>query len=180
MTMNAINRRQFLRGDFRGQHQVLRPPWALAEQMFLDTCTRCGKCVSACPQAILVQERDGYPYVDFLRGECDFCGACADSCTPRALSLMLDSHAPWNVKALITDGCFAKRGILCITCLEHCAAGAMRRQLTARSASPPEISVAACNGCGACYRSCPANAIALKRIDSTGFSESLSSAEVHA
>lgn len=179
MALNAINRRQFLRGDFCGRHQVLRPPWALVEQTFLDACTRCGKCVAACPQAILVQDRDGYPYVDFQRGECDFCKACADSCTPGALSPMLDNRAPWNVKALITDDCLARRGILCITCLEHCAARAIRRQLTARSASPPEITVVECSGCGACYRSCPVNAIALKRMDSICSSEQRGSTEVH-
>src|SRR5437868_5956617 len=27
----------------------LRPPGALAEPQFLDTCSRCGNCVSACP-----------------------------------------------------------------------------------------------------------------------------------
>src|SRR5438105_3658642 len=33
----------------------LRPPGALAEQEFLDTCSRCGTCVSVCPaQAIKI------------------------------------------------------------------------------------------------------------------------------
>lgn len=176
MATGAINRRQFLRGDFRGQHHALRPPWALNERAFMDACTRCGKCVAACPQEILVQKRAGYPQVDFQLGECDFCSACVGSCEPGALFFTPDA-APWNAKASITDACLARHGIFCIACLEHCESRAIRRQLTAHSASPPEITIVKCNGCGACYRSCPVNAIAIKRTNSACLGERWSSTE---
>ena len=42
-----------LGGELRGGSQVprtvLRPPGALSEAAFLDTCFRCGNCVEACP-----------------------------------------------------------------------------------------------------------------------------------
>src|SRR5437879_4915407 len=48
---------------------VLRPPGALAEQKFTETCSRCGHCVSVCPaNAIRIDEigynGGGYPYID--------------------------------------------------------------------------------------------------------------------
>lgn len=180
MATGAINRRQFLRGDFRGRHPALRPPWALAaEHAFIETCTRCGACVTSCPQSILVQQRDGYPFVDFRRGKCDFCGACADKCAPGALRPPHDDGTPWNVKAFVTDNCLARRGILCITCLEHCALRAIRRHLITRSTMPPEIDVSACSGCGACYRSCPVDAIVLTRLDTPNSSGQSGATEVH-
>src|SRR6059058_2510245 len=48
---------------------VLRPPGALREDKFIDTCSRCGHCVSVCPaNAIHIDEigynGNGFPYVD--------------------------------------------------------------------------------------------------------------------
>lgn len=36
---------------------VLRPPGALAEALFVQTCSRCGECVKACPASCIVMDR---------------------------------------------------------------------------------------------------------------------------
>src|SRR5437660_6850761 len=66
---------------------VLRPPGALAEQKFLDTCSRCGHCVSVCPaNAIKIDELGynggGYPYIDAEIQSCVVCDslACMKEC----------------------------------------------------------------------------------------------------
>jgi len=72
----GISRAQFLRGDVGGKHRPFRPPWALDEYDFTETCTRCGECIKQCEEQILVEARGKFPVVDFRRGECTFCEVC--------------------------------------------------------------------------------------------------------
>ena len=66
--MVDASRRGFLRGRPRPRAEI-RPPWALTEPAFSARCTRCGDCLTACPQKILVAGDGGFPTVDFARGE---------------------------------------------------------------------------------------------------------------
>ena len=79
--MNTISRAQFLRGNWRGHKPEIRPPWALQEDLFVEACDGCGACVDDCPQHILHLAR-GLPQVDFLQGECTFCGDCSRHALP--------------------------------------------------------------------------------------------------
>ena len=65
--MVDASRRGFFRGRPRPKAEN-RPPWALAEALFVDRCTRCNDCLSACPEHILVASDGGFPTVDFKRG----------------------------------------------------------------------------------------------------------------
>ena len=101
---NAISRTQLLRGDFFGRSRPIRPPWSLPENEFVERCTRCGDCISDCPQHILDKGRGGFPQVDFSRGECLFCGECVQTCTTGVLagrSPQGEGPAPWSVRARI-------------------------------------------------------------------------------
>jgi ferredoxin-type protein NapF len=82
---SMVSRRQFLRGNFKSGQAPQRPPWALAEALFINACSRCGDCVPACPTRIIVIVR-GFPEVDFKRGECTFCGACAAACKDKRIA----------------------------------------------------------------------------------------------
>jgi ferredoxin-type protein NapF len=161
---NAINRAQFLRGDFSGRSRPIRPPWSLPEVEFVEHCSRCGDCISACPQHILDKGHGGFPHVDFSRGECLFCGECVQACTPGVLagwSPQGDGPAPWSVRAHIGDRCLAQRGVECRSCADQCDTAAIRFRLVAGGVAQPMLDRAACNGCGACYNVCPALAIEL-------------------
>jgi ferredoxin-type protein NapF len=70
--MVDASRRGFFRGRPRPKAEI-RPPWALAESLFTDCCTRCNDCIDACPEQIIVIGDGGYPTIDFKRGECTFC-----------------------------------------------------------------------------------------------------------
>jgi ferredoxin-type protein NapF len=156
--MADINRRQFLRGDFSGRKTVPRPPWALAEAAFIVACTRCRDCIDACPQHILVADKDARPTVDFGRGECTFCGKCVEACQPRALEKR-EGAPPWQLKAQIQNNCLAKSNVVCRTCGDACTVQAIRFRPTVMAAAQPEVDTALCTGCGACYVPCPAQAI---------------------
>ncbi|MGB5251654.1 MAG: 4Fe-4S dicluster domain-containing protein, partial [Sedimenticolaceae bacterium] len=76
-TINAA-RRAFLKrsiGPTRIDHHM---PWAVAA--FCDLCRRCDDCIRACEESVVVRGDGGFPTVDFNRGGCSFCGACAHAC----------------------------------------------------------------------------------------------------
>lgn len=161
MGVSAHNptRRAFLRGQ-SGRHTAhARLPW-LAAGRFVDDCTRCGQCLSACPEKIIVPFTGGFPGIDFSKGECTFCGACADSCPESLFDRSLTQ--PWKIKALISDGCLAKRHVMCRSCEDACTQKAMEFRPAPGRIASPEISIANCTGCGACVSVCPENAISIR------------------
>ena len=160
----AISRMQFLRGDIAGHTVPLRPPWALAESLFTERCTRCGDCLEACPTGILHKGRGGFPQVEFSRGECLFCSDCTDACTPAAL-YKTPGRAPWALKvSLDTDTCIAYQGVECRACADPCEPRAIRMRPSVGGVSLPDIDLSTCTGCGACYAPCPVQALRIQPL----------------
>lgn len=155
-----VSRRQFIRGDFTPRRTPQRPPWALAENAFLSACSGCDACSPVCPTQIIVVV-DGYPEVDFTRGECTFCGACAAVCGDGALLRSDTKSPPWIIKAQIADRCLAQHGIECRICADPCLPKAIR--FSPRLGGPPvaEVDAGTCTGCGACVAPCPVAAISV-------------------
>lgn len=156
----SIDRAQFLRGDWKGDHSPLRPPWALAEGRFRDLCDGCGDCIDTCSEKILLLGRGRYPEVDFTRGECTFCGDCVAACPTAALRVLEDAP-PWTLRARIEDHCIAYHGVECRSCGEYCEQRAIPFRLQAGAVARPELNPAECNGCGACIKPCPVQAITI-------------------
>ena len=164
MTMEGsvnLSRRGFLRAKPSVQIP-LRPPWSLLESNFLRACSRCDGCRTACPTGIVVRGSGGFPEVDFARGECTFCGACATHCRSGALQhdAAVDTR-PWSYRARIEEACLAQRNVVCRSCGDACEARAIRFRPRLGGAALPEVDWAACSGCGACVRPCPTHAIAM-------------------
>jgi len=137
----------------------VRPPWS-DEASVLERCTRCGDCVSACPEDILTLGSGGFPEVDFHAGsgECSFCGACAQSCDAGVFDL---SRRPaWQVLASVAGKrCLAESGIHCEACRDACGERAIRFRPRLGAPPAPDLDPAACTGCGACVAVCPGQAI---------------------
>lgn len=82
-------RRRVLRGHLSGVNRVVRPPWAHAEEQFVEQCSRCDDCIKQCPSAIIKRGSGGFPEIDFNEGECDFCGKCEVACQVDALDAVV-------------------------------------------------------------------------------------------
>jgi ferredoxin-type protein NapF len=159
-----ISRRQFLRGDLADRRAVLRPPWALSESEFVERCTRCGDCLTACPSGLIAAGSGGFPEVRFahaLCAFCTFCGDCARACRSGALAWSPDA-APWSLKARIGADCLTRRGVVCRSCGERCDSNAIRFVISRGGIARPQLDAAACTGCGACLAVCPVQAITLR------------------
>lgn len=96
--------------------------------------------------------------MDFDRGACTFCRACADACEEAVFDT---DHAPWALIAVVGAGCFLAGGISCRSCTDVCEANALRFDLRAGPVGRVTVDAAACTGCGACAGICPAGAISI-------------------
>lgn len=155
---NAVSRASLLRGRLRAAPPAVRPPWALSENAFIEACTRCGDCITACPENIIQKGSGGFPEVSFAGGECTFCGDCVKACQPGALANAEDGSLPWSLDVAIADTCLGSQGVVCRLCEEQCEAGAIRFPRLG-GAGVPIIDAETCSGCGACIAFCPADAI---------------------
>jgi ferredoxin-type protein NapF len=155
------SRRGFFRGRPRPKAEI-RPPWALDEAAFIDTCTRCNDCLGACPEHIVVTADGGFPTIDFRQGGCTFCGDCVSACKPGALKKS-EGRQPWMLKASIGPACLPAKGVECRICGDYCDTRAIRFVPRLGGSPLPEIVPENCTGCGACVAPCPVAAITVRR-----------------
>ena len=153
----SYHRRAFLKGSATSA-MLVRPPWALTENRFIQACTRCGLCVDSCPENIIKQGSGQFPEVDFKQGECTFCEDCLNACQPKAL-FKKEKTLPWQMKASISTDCLVTQKVVCQTCSEHCDQEAIVFKPVVGGLSSPRLKLDLCNGCGACVRPCPVDAI---------------------
>ena len=138
---------------------VIRLPWAVEEQAFTDGCTRCGDCINACPEKIIVKGRGGFPMLSFANDGCTLCQKCVQACDEPIFRPLNERGLLFH--ATISDQCFPKKGIECRSCAQACEANAIRFQFGANRLATPQLITDDCTGCGACLSICPADALSL-------------------
>ena len=170
MTQSIDNtRRNLLRGLPAMTASPVRPPGAICEPDFTDGCTACGRCLSACPEGIIINGSGAYPEVDFGRGECTFCFECVSACPEPVLSKQI--QPPWQLRLRVKDRCLAKRRIICQTCADICDQQAIQFRPRINALATPEIKYQDCNGCGACISACPEDALVLDTLEAVTLNE---------
>jgi ferredoxin-type protein NapG len=147
---------------------LLRPPGALPEDKFVNTCSMTGQCVRACPVRAIKQtppddSRGGMtPYIEPELQACVICEelACMKACPSGALNLVPREEIRMGQAVIDYDLCLRVSGDDCQDCVENCPIGEAAIHLDSEHGSV-EIEDAGCVGCGKCVMVCPADPNAL-------------------
>ena len=145
----------------------LRPPGALKEKDYLESCSRCGECVRVCPaEAIKLQggSGNGAPYIDADTRACVACDGlyCMSNCPtgalkPTPLVQIKMGTAVWHehvcTRTTLHDDC--RR------CVDVCPIGTAAIDLVAGQI---QVKPLGCIGCGLCQQDCPTTPRAIRVI----------------
>lgn len=156
--MVDLARRNFFKAKKINSKPAIRLPYVINEQTFIDKCTQCNSCITACPEEIIVKGDGGFPEIDFSQGECTFCNKCVDACK-EPLFIESEGEEPWDLSIEIKANCLAKSQVYCLSCQDSCETEAISFKYISYSTPQPQISLDSCNGCGACVAVCPQTAI---------------------
>ena len=140
---------------------LFRPPGALPEAAFLETCHRCGNCVKNCPaNAIfpletLQPDLANTPYIDPEEQPCVLCDslACMYVCPSGALQPVYAEDIKIGIAVFSADTCLRTKDVDCTYCVDTCPIGADAIHFT--SEGIVEVLDGGCTGCGVCQYACP-------------------------
>jgi MauM/NapG family ferredoxin protein len=169
--------------------KLLRPPGALDELEFLTKCTRCDKCMRACPEnAILVAPPSTglalkTPYLDPRSVPCFLCttlpciAACEDGALvwpKRTLAGGAEVEGPRAVRMgtarVKAARCVTWEGLdrearACRICVDRCPYPEMALRIAdpaeGAAVGHPVVDADTCTGCGICVFACPAEPAAI-------------------
>lgn len=138
----------------------LRPPGALLEADFLNTCSRCGKCAEVCPaNAIKLDPSrtrgNGAPYIDATEMACVVCDGlhCMQNCPSGALVFTPVAQIDMGTAVWNEHLCARPHGEDCRICVEQCPLGEVAIKLDEHGRV--QVLEEGCIGCGVCEQQCP-------------------------
>lgn len=152
---------------------LLRPPGALVEKDFLDTCLRCGECMKGCPThglqpaGLSTAGLEGImtpvltPRLGACEEQCNICGQICPTGAIRSLTLEEKQYAVIGNATIEQNLCIAwEQGKVCLICDEVCPYDAVEFRLVKDEVGEfkrPFVIEDKCVGCGQCERGCPVN-----------------------
>ncbi len=147
---------------------AVAPPGAASVGRFLDRCTACQLCVSACPTSVLQPALLEYgvtglfkPRLDYGVSFCNYdCVRCTEVCPAGALDRLGPEEkqvVQIGVADFWKDRCIVvTNGTDCAACSEHCPTKAVSTEPYGANLRLPVMNQQLCIGCGACEFACPA------------------------
>ena len=145
---------------------LIRPPGAIPERAFNQTCLRCGQCMEACltntlQPSIWEAGLEGLwtPRLELryagCEQNCNRCGKVCPSQAIRSLSLEEKKCAKVGTAAIDRSRCIVwEQDRLCLICDEVCPYNAIVFK-EVDSVRRPFVVENKCNGCGYCEQRCP-------------------------
>ena len=150
---------------------LLRPPGFQGERDFMARCIKCGRCIEACPYAIVhvagfaAGAAAGTPAIDARERACRLCEEfpCVNACPTGALrDVEVRKDVTMGVAKIDEDVCIAFDGMRCEVCYRACPLideaiyidYRMREGDAIHSVFAPVIDEDVCVGCGLCVERC--------------------------
>ncbi|MDZ7762354.1 MAG: 4Fe-4S binding protein [Desulfovermiculus sp.] len=160
---------------------IIRPPGAIPERIFLNLCVRCGACMRVCPTNML-QPQGAEQGVQGLfapvavsrrgpcRPECTACGRVCPTGALRSLPVQEKMWAKMGTAVIYRDLCLAwEWDRACLVCDEACPYGAIDlRRVEGNQEAVPFVLEDRCSGCGACEHACPVQGRSAIAVSPTG------------
>ena len=148
---------------------ILRPPGALDEERFRETCSRSGECVNACPaQAIKIdptgRRGGGAAYIDATEMPCVVCDGlyCMEVCPSGALQKTPRFEIDMGTASWREEFCVRSHGEDCTICIDQCPLGSAAIKLDENG--KVDVIEQGCIGCGVCEHYCPTTPKAIEVI----------------
>ena len=140
---------------------LLRPPGALPEPTFLDTCYHCGNCADICPaNAIAHYQGDddllrGTPFIDPDNQPCIACDGllCMSACPSGALVKTPLEQIRMGLARIDQRICLRREDQDCRRCMEICPTHEKALRIDAQGLI--EVVAQQCIGCAQCQSACP-------------------------
>ena len=143
------------------ERTLLRPPGALPERAFLDTCYRCGNCADSCPvEAIQHSQSEdealrGTPVIDPEGQPCIACEGlhCMQACPSGALVATPLTQIAMGLARVDAQSCQRSSGEDCRLCIDACPTP--EKALAVDETARLVVYAEHCIGCGLCQHVCP-------------------------
>ncbi len=176
----AVGRNEQTRNPY-----LLRPPGALPEEQFLDTCVRCGQCIKVCPEnalqpALFQATLEGMgtpllvPRIGYCALDCTLCGRVCPTGAIQQLTALLKRTTVIGWAYFDRNRCLSWLNRQCNVCEEACPqspkAIITRRELyideegNEKAIMRPYVVEERCIGCGNCENVCPLEGEAAIRV----------------
>ncbi len=150
----------------------LRPPGALVEEAYVQRCTRCMRCIDACPNQALLpldatfgKQLEGTPAMKPRRQACMLCAKidgdflkCGEACPTGAIVKIRKDEATVlsevriGIARIDHELCYSYNNWSCGACIRACPFEG--KAMTAGMWERPEVHEEFCIGCGLCERAC--------------------------
>lgn len=149
-------------------YSPIRPPGAIQESKFIDTCLKCGDCIKSCEQksikfsGIEAGFLIGFPIVEVNSRPCFLCDdlSCMKACSTGALQFTDKEKISMGTAIVNANNCITYSGKSCDVCLSACPFPEIAIKIDINN--NPNVIKDFCTGCGLCEYKCDYNAIIIK------------------